>query len=200
MTESATELKVTGELMPDPNVCKFQVNRPILDEWTLLFNSPEESLGSPLVDALFAVEGVTRVRVSGNSITLTKNIPNPWPEMAKAILPAIKNPLLSEEPPISQAALEAVQQEPEEDMQVLIEQLLEQHINPALASHGGFVKLVKIEDRDVFIEMGGGCQGCAASKMTMKHGVENAIRDVCPNVREIVDVTDHAAGDNPYYR
>lgn len=199
MTEQ-NELKVTGEFLPDPNMCKFQINRPILDEWTVIFKSPEESMGSPLADALFAIEGITRVKVSGNSITLSKNVPTPWPELAKFILPAIKAPLISDQPPISQAALDAVQVAPEADMADVIDQLLEQHINPALASHGGFVALVKVEDRDVYIEMGGGCQGCAASKMTMKNGVESAIREVCPQVREIIDVTDHAAGANPYYR
>ncbi len=194
------ELKVTGEFLPDPNMCKFQVSRPILEEWTVIFKSPEESMGSPLADALFGINGITRVKVSGNSITLSKNVPTPWPEMAKDILPAIKGPLISGEPPISQAAIDAVQVAPEADMADVIDQLLEQHINPALASHGGFVALVKVEDRDVFIEMGGGCQGCAASKMTMKNGVESAIREVCPQVREIIDVTDHAAGANPYYR
>jgi Fe/S biogenesis protein NfuA len=66
--------------------------------------------------------------------------------------------------------------------------------------HGGFVKLVKVEDRDVFLEMGGGCQGCAASQATLRQGIEAAIRDVAPQVRNVVDVTDHAAGTNPYIR
>lgn len=194
------EIKVTGEFLPDPNMCIFQVNRPVLEDWTLIFKSPEDSMGSPLVDALFAIEGITRVKVSGNCVTLSKNIPTPWPELAKHILPAIRDPLLAAADAISPAALDAVKADPQEDMADMIEQLLEGHINPALASHGGFVKLVKVEDRDVYIEMGGGCQGCAASKMTMKNGVETAIRDVCPQVREIIDVTDHAAGSNPYYR
>ncbi len=197
---SATDIKVTGEFLPDPNMCRFEVNRTLLDDWTVDFKEPADSQGSPLADALFAVQGITRIKVSGNAITLTKDVPTPWPELAKDILPAIKQPLLAPAPPISDAALEAVQEGPESDMADLITQLLEVHINPALAAHGGYVKLQKIEDRDVYIEMGGGCQGCAASKMTMKHGVENAIRDVCPNVREVIDVTDHAAGDNPYYR
>ncbi len=197
--EKQDELSVTGEFMPDPNRCKFMVNRPILEEWTVLFKSPDDSMGSPVADALFAVEGITQVRISRNTITLTKNVTTPWPEMAKDILPAIKQALLSDQPPVSEAALEAVQAAPADGMADAIEQLLAQHINPALAMHGGYVALVKVDDRDVYIEMGGGCQGCAASKMTMKHGVENAIREVCPQVREVFDVTDHTAGANPFY-
>lgn len=195
------EIKVTGEFMPDPNMCRFQVNVPVLEGGSLVFDSPTESLGSPLVDALFAIQGITRIRVAGGHITLTKNIPTPWPELAKFILPAIKIPILSGQPPISPEA-QANQQVigSGEDIADVVEQLLENHINPALSSHGGFVRLVKVEDQNVFIEMGGGCQGCAASKMTMKHGVESAIREVCPQVGDIIDVTDHTAGANPYYR
>ncbi len=200
MTEVADQIKVTGELLPDPNMCKFMVNRPLLDGWTVIFNSKDESLGSPLADSLFAIDGITRIKVSGSSITMSKNIPTPWPELAKFILPAIKSAVTSAQPAVSQAAIEAVQQDPGGDIADIVEQLLEQHINPALASHGGFVKLVKVEDRDVYLEMGGGCQGCAASQATMRHGVESAIREVAPNVREIIDATDHSAGINPYYR
>ena len=52
---------------------------------------------------------------------------------------------------------------------------------------------------DVYVEMGGGCQGCAASKATMKNGIEKTIREALPKVREVIDITDHSAGENPYY-
>ena len=65
--------------------------------------------------------------------------------------------------------------------------------------YGGFVRLDRVEDRDVFLEMGGGCQGCSASRVTLREGIEQAIRQACPQVREVVDITDHDAGENPYY-
>ena len=77
--------------------------------------------------------------------------------------------------------------------------LLEAHINPALASHGGFAELVKVEDTVVSISMGGGCQGCAVSAMTLRDGIEKAIREQIPEVTEVIDTTDHGAGDNPFY-
>jgi Fe/S biogenesis protein NfuA len=81
-----------------------------------------------------------------------------------------------------------------------ITQLLEQQINPALASHGGYATLVGVEDDTrVFITMGGGCQGCAVSAMTLREGIERSIKDNVPEVTEVVDATDHGAGDNPYY-
>ena len=84
-----------------------------------------------------------------------------------------------------------------------IRQLLEQSINPALASHGGFAVLERIEDRDdgvaAVVTMGGGCQGCAVSAITLREGIEAAIKEAIPEVVEIIDGTDHDAGENPYF-
>lgn len=78
-------------------------------------------------------------------------------------------------------------------------QLLEQHINPALASHGGFATLVKVEGSQAHITMGGGCQGCAVSAMTLRDGIQSAILERIPEITEVVDTTDHDAGENPFY-
>lgn len=80
-----------------------------------------------------------------------------------------------------------------------VSQLLEQQVNPALASHGGFATLVGVEGVDVYISMGGGCQGCAVSAMTLREGIERSIRENIPEVGKVVDVTDHDAGENPFY-
>lgn len=195
----SSEIKITGEFTHDPGMCRFIVDRPVLEKWTLIFKSRQESLGSPLIDALFDVQGVAVVRVSGSTVTITKNVVTPWPELAPAIGTAIRASLTGGRPPISEAALDVVRNAPAEDIESAINELFEMHINPALASHGGYVRLVKVEERDVHLEMGGGCQGCAASQATLRQGIESAIREAVPQVREIVDATDHAAGVNPYY-
>lgn len=193
-------IKITGELTHDPTVCTFHVNRPVAENMTLIFRSKDDSKGSPLVDQLFAVEGVERLMVSGSAISVTKSVATPWPHLAPDIAQAIRSGCAQETPPIATAVVDAIKNAPMDDVEMLIAELFEDQINPALASHGGFVRLVKLEDRDVFVEMGGGCQGCAASKATMRHGVEAAIRRVAPQVRNIHDVTDHAAGSNPFYK
>lgn len=81
-------------------------------------------------------------------------------------------------------------------MQTVIDNL----INPAVSMHGGFVSLVDVRGSTVFVEMGGGCQGCAASQMTLRAGIEAMIREEVPEVSEVRDATDHEAGANPYYR
>jgi Fe/S biogenesis protein NfuA len=80
-----------------------------------------------------------------------------------------------------------------------IRQLLDQQINPALASHGGFANLIGVDGEKAIVEMGGGCQGCAISAMTLRDGIERAIKDNVPEITEVVDATDHAAGENPFY-
>lgn len=80
-----------------------------------------------------------------------------------------------------------------------IRQLLDGSINPALAAHGGFAALQKVEEPQAFVTMGGGCQGCAVSAMTLRDGIQSAIVDNIPEIDEVVDVTDHDAGENPFY-
>jgi len=80
-----------------------------------------------------------------------------------------------------------------------LQQLLELHINPSLAAHGGYAELVKMEDTVAHILMGGGCQGCAMSAATLRQGIEVMIAEAIPEITEIVDVTDHDAGENPFF-
>ncbi len=77
--------------------------------------------------------------------------------------------------------------------------VIETQVNPSIASHGGFATLVGVEGATVYLTMGGGCQGCAMSKATLRQGIEVAIKTECPEITEVVDVTDHASGDNPFY-
>jgi len=80
-----------------------------------------------------------------------------------------------------------------------INQLLDQQINPALASHGGFASLVEVRGDTAVVTMGGGCQGCAVSAVTLREGIRKAILDNVPEIAEVVDSTDHEAGENPFY-
>ena len=81
-----------------------------------------------------------------------------------------------------------------------IQELLDTQINPGVATHGGHVELMDVQDNVVYIRFGGGCQGCGMVSVTLNQGVEQALREAFPEIREIIDVTDHAAGTNPYYQ
>lgn len=195
-----TPIKITGELTPDPAQCQFHLEQPVLEDWTVSFQQAADSQGSALADFLFEVQGVVRVTVSGATITVTKNTPEPWQQFAPAIGKAIRAAFASGRPLVAATVVDALKRQPLDDLEGIIADLFEEQINPALASHGGFVRLVKVDGRDVHVEMGGGCQGCASSKATLKLGIESAIRRVAPQVRHIVDATDHAAGVNPFYK
>jgi Fe/S biogenesis protein NfuA len=80
-----------------------------------------------------------------------------------------------------------------------VRSILDQQVNPAIASHGGKILLVDVKETEVFMEMTGGCQGCAMSRMTLRQGVERMIRQAIPEVTAIHDVTDHSQGENPYF-
>lgn len=77
--------------------------------------------------------------------------------------------------------------------------VLETRVNPAVASHGGEITLVDVDGDIVYLELGGGCQGCGMARVTLKQGVERMLKEEIPEIAGIVDVTDHAAGSNPYY-
>ncbi|CCM66017.1 MULTISPECIES: iron-sulfur cluster biogenesis protein NfuA [Candidatus Neomicrothrix] len=86
------------------------------------------------------------------------------------------------------------------DMASQVQQLLEQVINPGLASHGGFATLVGVDDdNQVYITLGGGCQGCSMTQMTLTQGIQVQLNAAIPEIGNVIDVTDHASGDNPFY-
>lgn len=78
-------------------------------------------------------------------------------------------------------------------------QVLEQQINPAIASHGGRAELVAVEDEVAYLRLSGGCQGCGMASVTLSQGIESALQEAVPEIARVVDVTDHAAGENPYF-
>jgi Fe/S biogenesis protein NfuA len=85
------------------------------------------------------------------------------------------------------------------DVAERIQQLLDEQINPSLAGHGGYATLVSVEGDAAHLLMGGGCQGCGLAQATLTAGIEAAVVEAIPEIRRVVDVTDHASGANPFY-
>ncbi len=80
-----------------------------------------------------------------------------------------------------------------------VQDVLDQQVNPGVASHGGHVALVKVAGDAAYVRLGGGCQGCGAADVTLRRGIEEAILGAVPELKRVLDATDHAAGTNPYY-
>ena len=79
-----------------------------------------------------------------------------------------------------------------------VREVLDGQVNPAIAAHGGMISLVDVEETEIFVEMSGGCQGCALSRMTLRQGVERMLREAVPELTAVHDITDHQSGENPY--
>jgi Fe/S biogenesis protein NfuA len=80
-----------------------------------------------------------------------------------------------------------------------VQEVLDRTINPGVASHGGHVSLAKVEGDAAYVLFGGGCQGCGAADITLRQGIEEAICSAVPEIKRVLDATDHASGTNPYY-
>ena len=81
-----------------------------------------------------------------------------------------------------------------------IQRIFDEQVNPQIAAHGGFVQLLELRGKRAYIEMGGGCQGCGMANVTLKQGIEVAVKEALPEIEELVDITDHQSGDTPYYK
>ena len=81
-----------------------------------------------------------------------------------------------------------------------IQELIDTRINPSVASHGGNIQLLDVTEDSIYVHMGGGCQGCGQATATLKQGVQSMIQEEFPEIVNVIDTTDHAAGTNPYYQ
>jgi len=184
----------------DPDTCKFTVSRTVHPGGPFFFGDRERGGGSPLVERLFALPGVAYVLVADNVVTVGKESGASWSGLKSAIGTGLRAQLLTGIPAILEATAPAgALERTDAESRAVIQKLLDQEVNRSIASHGGQISIVDVQDGNLFIAMSGGCQGCAASKVTLRQGFEVMLRSVAPEIVNIVDTTDHAAGDTPFY-
>jgi Fe-S cluster biogenesis protein NfuA len=182
----------------NPCICRFTVNRT-LHIGTATFDSKDETDRLLLAQKLFEIEGITRIQLIGHLLVVSKTPEQDWPVLTQQITEILEAFLVS---PL------ALTEEQVEDRMMLmgrgtkekIQYLLAHKINPGVAEHAGFVELIDVRDNNVYIRLGGGCQGCGAADFTLRQGIEAIIKKEVPEILQVLDVTDHAAGMNPYYR
>lgn len=195
-------IKIRAETsIADPDSCKFTVSQMVHPGGPFFFDNPEQAAGSPLVERLFALAGVAYVLVAGNVVTIGKKERAPWDDLRSEVGTEIRTQLLTG----VRAILEAPRPSPagnrnDDEIRQVIQVLLDEETNPSIASHGGKISIVEVKDRNLYIEMSGGCQGCAASQVTLRQGFELMVRRVAPEVVDIIDATDHASGTKPFYK
>lgn len=191
------EIKIIAHLEATrPHACRLAVDR-VVHEGSVFFPTWESARGSALAEKIFEVEGIAAVRIAGQDVTVHKSGVEDWKPVAKKIAEVIRGHLRSGEPAVSKDY--QPQRLPDEELKRKVQAVFDAQINPAVAMHGGMVRLVEVKDAKVYVQMGGGCQGCGMASATLRQGVEETLREQIPQIEEILDVTDHAAGSNPYY-
>ena len=184
----------------DPDACKFTVSQTVHPGGPFFFDTRERAGGSPLPERLFALDGVAHVLVADNVVTVGKQAGTSWNGLRAEIGAAIRAQLLTGIPAILEAPrAPSVWGRSDAEVRAVIQELLDGEVNRSIANHGGQISIVDVHDGVLSIAMSGGCQGCAASNVTLRQGFEVMVRRVAPEIVDIVDTTDHAAGTKPFY-
>lgn len=184
----------------DPDTCKFTLSRSLSDAGEHFFGSPDQAAGSPLIERLFELSGVVHTLVADNVLVVGKAPAAAWPELKPQVAAIIRNQLLTGVPAILDVPrVTSSGRRGDAEIRSLVQALLDQEVNPSVAAHGGAIALVDVKDGRLFMEMSGGCQGCASSKVTLRQGFERMVRRLVPEVTEVIDVTNHSRGQTPYY-
>jgi Fe-S cluster biogenesis protein NfuA len=191
------ETKITAEFdKENSEVCKFTVDRPVY-AGKIDIRNREQAKGIPLAEKLFQIEDVAEVSVYGAVVVVTRGVGKDWKEIGKHVGAVIRDYIQAGMAPTEEQMRASLPDQSVIRDKVL--ELLEMQINPGIAGHGGYVELIDVRDNSAYIRMSGGCQGCGMADVTLKQGIERLIREEVPEVWEVFDTTDHAAGKNPYY-
>ena len=182
---------IQTETTPNPAVLKFLPGREILPEGTREFRDRDEAAASPLAEALFAINGVTRVFFAAEFVTVTKAEEQDWSWLKAPILAAIMDHFTSGAPLLRDEAGEGhdsdVYEGANAEIVAEIKDLLDTRIRPAVAQDGGDILFSKFEpDTGVlWLHMRGACSGCPSSSATLRAGVENMMRHYVPEVTRV---------------
>ncbi len=168
------------------------------------YKSAQEAQRSPLASKIFGFPWTSEVKVAPEYLEVAKQDWVGWEVLSEPLSHLIKEHVelamdrrtIEENPKALEHDIEADLSDPQAEQ---IQDLIETEINPQVASHGGHIALVGVKEDIVYIRMEGGCQGCSQSSATLREGVVTTIKSAFPEIRDVVDVTDHASGENPYF-
>lgn len=175
---------IQTESTPNPATLKFLPGRDVLGNGTADFAAADAAAKSPLAKRLFAVEGVTRVFLGADFVTVTKEESFEWHHMKPAVLGGIMEHYTSGEPVLLDQSDAVGSQAAADDDPIVaqIKELLDTRVRPAVAADGGDIIFEGFEEGIVYLHMQGSCSGCPSSTATLKHGIENMLRHYIPEV------------------
>jgi NFU1 iron-sulfur cluster scaffold homolog, mitochondrial len=192
-------IQITKEVdRRDPRICRFTTERTLY-VGVKTFTDGDEAKGMPLAESLIRLSGVARIQLIGHLLVVTRTDDGEWIDLANEI-EAILTAYL-----ISDRAL--TREDVQEQMMLVgrntkekVQYLVDTQINPGVAEHGGSVQVVDIRERSLYLRLHGGCQGCGAADFTLRQGIETIVKRAVPEIDQIIDLTNHSAGTNPYYQ
>lgn len=187
-----TSATITAEITPNPNTLKFNVGRTLIESGSLNFPDKEKAKGVPLAETLYKIDNVLGVMVGQDFVTVTKRPESSWHDMAQPVIESLKTLFASGKELIpagltGAAAAEAPQGAGGE-IERKIREILDTEIRPAVAMDGGDIQFYGYENGIVTLHLQGSCSSCPSSIMTLKMGVENRLKSLIPEVREVVQV------------
>jgi NFU1 iron-sulfur cluster scaffold homolog, mitochondrial len=203
MSDTNPTLKITAYPTTESQICIFTLDQKLMDG-SLNCTRPDLAQGAPLLEALFSLEGISQVMVSGLSLTVAKSSDEPWVNLGKKIGAIIREQHARGGLLITQAFIQNFEERvmgpriEATDLKGQIQRVLDTEVNPSVASHGGHIKLEDLQGSRLLVTMSGGCKGCSSAQVTLKQGVERIVFSKFPQITEVVDVTDHASGTRPY--
>jgi NFU1 iron-sulfur cluster scaffold homolog, mitochondrial len=182
----------------NPRICRFTSDRTLYIG-TKTCTHVEEARGIPLAENLMQFPGVAKIQLIGHLLVVTRTEDGEWSDLANEIEATLTAYLISDQ---------ALTREDVHEQMMLIgkntkeklQYLVDTQINPGVAEHGGAVQIVDIRDRNLYLRLHGGCQGCGAADFTLRQNIETIVKRAVPEIDQIIDLTNHGAGTNPYYQ
>jgi Fe-S cluster biogenesis protein NfuA len=178
---------IQTEETPNPATLKFLPGRAVMAEGTADFARVEGAERSPLALRLFGVDGVRRIFLGSDFVTVTKADEKDWALLKPALLGVIMEHFTTNQPVMLAEGTAAPAEGSEDDDEIIIQikELLETRVRPAVAQDGGDIVFHSFEDGVVYLHMQGSCSGCPSSTATLKMGIENMLRHYVPEVLEV---------------
>jgi Fe-S cluster biogenesis protein NfuA len=178
---------IQTEYTPNPATLKFLPGKEVMNSGTADFADAASATRSPLAEALFGIEGVERVFLGSDFVTVTKREGKEWAVVKPAVLGAIMDHYTSGKPVLAEGADESKHAEQEENSEIVqqIVELLDTRVRPAVAQDGGDIVFRGFKDGVVTLYMQGSCSGCPSSTATLKMGIENMLKHYIPEVVEV---------------
>ncbi len=179
------------EWTPNPSTLKYVVDRRLVSSGAVNITSKQAAEEkSPLAVKLMGIKGVVAVMVGSNFVTVTKGDEGEWDELNDAVMATLDEHLGAGLPAVNEEVLAAARASAgtSGSVETRIQDILDAEIRPAVAQDGGDITLDRFEEGIVYLHMKGACAGCPSSTATLKMGIESRLRELVPEVTEVVSV------------